>query len=825
MSIGRIAQRIAWLILLASASALAAGPEPGTETGAAEASDAAAATPAGAPDQAKPIPVAEVAVRAERVAIWLRGLAPEIEAQAKLDRTTSALTAAGARVWSDLSDTQTLLGEGPRPSVIDSTEAAWLESRQQVSNLSDALTAAAKVTEETLDQVSTSSERWRMTGEAARNADAPATVMARIESTEQEIDLARQQILALRERILSRQDEAARLLAVTDEALASLTTYRRDRGEHLGAPSSRPLWDDSVTHAEPELVMRRLLTSLDHERSAAKLLVERRADVLRFQAVVFVVLVLLFRAARRRTARRSQSDPTLREAVAVFATPYSSAIVLALLSSLWLHPKLPNLLASSVTLISLPPLLRMLHHVIPGSFLRLAYALAGFFVFDRLCEFLAPVPLLEQLTLVLEMTLGLVLVLILLRSRRLRPSGEIAEGARALRVTRVGAGLIGIVFATALVAAVFGYMQVARFLAGTALASVYFGMVLYAATRAASGLAGFLLCVRPLSGLRSVQRHRELIEQRVVRCIGWSAVATWLFVVLKSVGKAAAPADVVTYVLAADLAVGPITITIGDVVAVIATVWVSFLLSRFVRFVLGEEVYPRLSLPHGAPYAISSLIHYTILIGGLFLAVSAMGLDLNKFTVIGGALGVGIGFGLQTIVNNFVSGLILLFERPVQIGDTVQVADVSGEVRRIGIRSSTIRTTSGAEVIVPNSDLISQRVTNWTLSDRSRRFEIPVGVAYGTRPEAVLGLLAEVATKHSEVLAHPAPTALFVGFGQSSIDFELRAWVVDGDRLPIVKTDVAIALSAALGAAGIEIPFPQREVLLRAADPGPERTG
>ena len=812
MTTGRTRHRIAFLVLIASAPALAAGPEsePGTE---AAPSRVEAEAPAAEP--AKPIPVAEVAVRAERVAIWLRGLAPEIEDRAKLDGKEQELEATAARVWDGLTDTRLLLGEGPRPSVVDGAELAWLEGRQQVSDQSDALTASAQETEDALEKVRVSQERWKLTGDAAREADAPATVIARIENTQREIDLAREQLLALRERILSLQDKSARLVAVADEVLATLAAHRRDSVERIGAPSSRPLWHESVTHADPATAMRRIAVSFEREVSAARRFVERRADVLRFQAVLLFVLVLLFRTARSRTARRVQDDPSLRESVAILDAPNSAAILLTLLSSLWLHPRLPDLLANAVALASLLPLARLLRQVIPGAFFWLAYTLAGFFVFDRLGDILAPAPLVEQLALVLEMAAGLGLVVRLLRSGRLRPGAETGEWARALRVVGVAAHVLGVVFAVALGAAVFGYMQIARYLASTSLGAVYIGMALYAAARAARGLAGFLLCVRPLASLRSVQRHRDLVERRVASGIGWVAIGTWVFALLRTLGQAGASADLLQGLLAADLAVGPITLTVGDVLGVVATVWASFLISRFVRFALGEEIYPRLSLPHGAPYAISSLVHYAILLGGFFLALSAMGLDLNKFTVLGGALGVGIGFGLQTIVNNFVSGLILLFERPVQIGDTVQVADVAGEVRRIGIRSSTIRTSSGAEVIVPNSDLISQRVTNWTLSDRSRRFEIPVGVAYGTRPEKVLALLAEVAAKHPEVLSHPAPTALFVGFGQSSLDFELRAWVVDGDRLNLVKTEVAVALSQALEAAGIEIPFPQQEITVR----------
>jgi small-conductance mechanosensitive channel len=201
-----------------------------------------------------------------------------------------------------------------------------------------------------------------------------------------------------------------------------------------------------------------------------------------------------------------------------------------------------------------------------------------------------------------------------------------------------------------------------------------------------------------------------------------------------------------------------------------------------------------------------------VLLLGFLLAISAAGVDLNRVSLVAGAFGVGIGFGLQNVVNNFVSGLILLYERPVQIGDTVEVGGTTGEVRRIGIRSSTLRTGQGAELIVPNSSLISDRVVNWTFSDRVR-----VRVAYGTDPERVLGLLREAALGNPDVLEAPAPQAFFLGFGESALDFELQAWSYL-DNAGATQSSLAIGVGRSLAEAGIEIPVPQRDLRLRTAE-------
>jgi small-conductance mechanosensitive channel len=194
------------------------------------------------------------------------------------------------------------------------------------------------------------------------------------------------------------------------------------------------------------------------------------------------------------------------------------------------------------------------------------------------------------------------------------------------------------------------------------------------------------------------------------------------------------------------------------------------------------------------------------------------GLDLQKFTIIAGALGVGIGFGLQNIVNNFVSGLILLFERPVKVGDTINIDDQWGTITRIGMRSTVFETLDRSEIIVPNSDLISQKVTNWTFTSNISRIVLTVGVAYGSSLDKVLEILMRVAKEHPEILDEPETSAIFTGFGESSIDFELRVWISDiGKRLK-VKSELGQAVDRYFREEGITIPFPQRDLHLRSIE-------
>jgi small-conductance mechanosensitive channel len=269
--------------------------------------------------------------------------------------------------------------------------------------------------------------------------------------------------------------------------------------------------------------------------------------------------------------------------------------------------------------------------------------------------------------------------------------------------------------------------------------------------------------------------------------------------------------------LSASLSWGGLKLSVGSLLAAIVILLLTFPVARLVRFVLQEEVLPRFRLPAGADHSVVTVVNYAVLALGALLAAAAAGLSGTQLTVVFGALGVGIGFGLQNIVNNFVSGLVLIFERPIKVGDLVHMGDNFGIVNRIGIRASTIRKFDGAEVLVPNGDLISKEVTNWTLSDRLRRVEVTVGVAHGTDPSRVLEILKQLAVDHPLVLESPEPIAIMIGFGENSFNFRLMAWTRIENFLTVLS-EIHVAITKKLGEAGIEIPRPQRDLRMRAGD-------
>lgn len=310
--------------------------------------------------------------------------------------------------------------------------------------------------------------------------------------------------------------------------------------------------------------------------------------------------------------------------------------------------------------------------------------------------------------------------------------------------------------------------------------------------------------------------ERKHIENRALKTIRITVYVLWSISFLGMIDVLRPLTEYLRDAFSEPYQIGSLTFTLGAVVSFILTLIISFCLTRLVSFLINDDdgVLRFLKLPKGVPAAVSVVIRYFIIGFGIILALSALGVDLSKFNLMAGALGLGIGFGLQTVVSNFISGLILVFERPILPGDTVEVNNLLGTVNRIGVRSSSISTFDGAEVVVPNNNLISNDLINWTLSNNTKRVEILIGTTYDSDPNKILNILEEVANAHQYTLKDPEPRALFNDFGDSSLNFRLLFWVYYEFGLQ-AKSDVSIAIYNKFKEEGIEIPFPQRDLNIR----------
>ncbi|MEM9449888.1 MAG: mechanosensitive ion channel domain-containing protein [Cyanobacteria bacterium P01_E01_bin.6] len=256
----------------------------------------------------------------------------------------------------------------------------------------------------------------------------------------------------------------------------------------------------------------------------------------------------------------------------------------------------------------------------------------------------------------------------------------------------------------------------------------------------------------------------------------------------------------------------------------ISLIWVGKLLiallavgiaTRFIKNVLKHRILVRLGIDSGNREAIATLVSIGLGAFGYVIVLQATGVDLSSVAVIIGGLGVGIGFGLQDITKNLLSGLTILVEQKLRVGDFVEFDDIEGYIEEISIRSTVIRTLAGGEVMIPNAQLAEERITNWSYRNLDGRLELPIGVAYGSDPVLVTETLLDAAYSQAEILSHPPPKVIFAGFGDSSLNFELWAWTHRIDRRDFIKSDVMFTIEYYLRRKNITIPFPQLDLWMR----------
>lgn len=279
--------------------------------------------------------------------------------------------------------------------------------------------------------------------------------------------------------------------------------------------------------------------------------------------------------------------------------------------------------------------------------------------------------------------------------------------------------------------------------------------------------------------------------------------------------------DTVLSALAAILSFGVTlrdhSFTVGMVASAVLLFYLILSAAQILCSLLEEEVYPRKNIGLGTGKSINSLIMYFAWVVGLFAVFTALGFELRQFAIIAGALSVGIGFGLQNIVNNFVSGLILLFERPIKVGDILDIDGQWGTVEKMGLRSTIIRSVTKTQIIIPNSDFVTKKVENLTFSDPDYRLSLKVGVGYGSDTARVREILVDIATSNPKIVSEPKPEAYFIEFGESALIFEMWAWTDDVAAKRQIQNDILLEIDKRFRAEGIEIPFPQRVVHLRNA--------
>jgi small-conductance mechanosensitive channel len=751
-----------------------------------------------------PIPLAEVATEAEEASARVRDIQTALSSDRLTNVAAQQLPVITREIDARLRETRKIVAQKASLEILAGLESEWRRVRNNLSDWTRDLTRRVTQLERDRAQLEELAKTWEQTLESANKETAPADIIQRIEGVIAEIEQARSAIELQRAQTLTLQNRVALQDGRTTDALELIRQAHEDILNRLFVKDSAPVWSGAAHSRTPQDYEQESRSSLFTQLAGLSVYAERQAGRISVHIALIVGLVAALYWVRRQARRHAKEEPAFAQAARVFEMPIAVAPMLSFLASRWIYPQAPRLLWAVLGAAALIPSVIVLRRRIERDLDPVLYALIVFYFIDQFRVVAAAVQFLPRLLFLAEMFGAALFLIWLIRSLGCAPRST-PERERQRRKIDVAAWFALAVSAMSFAANFAGYVTLANFLGNALLSSAYLAVMLSAVVEVLDGLVMLALRLRPLALFSTVGRHRLLLHHRMRHALQWLAALLWVLFVLDRFLLRERLFGTIYEILTAELTVGALRISLGDVLAFAITVWAAVLVSRFVRFLLEEEVYPHVNLTRGLPYAISTTLHYAILLIGLFAAVAALGLDMTKVTILAGAFSVGVGLGLQNIFNNFVSGLILLFERPVNVGDVVQIDDASGVIERIGIRASVIRTTNGAEVIVPNGKLISDRVINWTFSGRQRSIELPIAVAQDADPRHVIRLLERTAAEHPLVTRDPPPEALVVKLGPESLSFELRAWTDRVERWTHVRSELAIAISAALAAEHIAI--------------------
>ena len=758
-----------------------------------------------------PIPVAEIAIRATEASNLLSSLQTQLAPSPAIETIGKRLPVISGHIDLLLEGTTEILqGQAPL-ATLQTQQQIWQGVQLQTSRWLKTLTDRTDELREALERLDDLQKTWTNTRDAAQSTKAPGPVLQQIDTVLAAISTARPPLQTQQSAVGELQNRVAAESARCGSALTQIDRAQNQAMSGTLVRDGLPIWSSQLW-AQAEIVAPvRFHGIAKNCWEDLRQYLTNPSLGMPWHAGLFLALSLLLNAARGRVAHWKAAGDSI-SVTAVFDHPFAAALIGSAFAATAPTSTVPETVRSLFEIVAILPMIRLARPTVDPRIVPGLYALGILFAVNTARQTLDGAPLAGQAILLSEMLAGILMVGWSLAFGNLRATLTSAEKSARMQTLRIIAGLVLLTFAVALAAAALGFISLGRLLASQILGGGGMALAFYTYYLILSGVVGFALRIWPLRLLKMVQHHRHLLEQRTHRVLVWLSAAGWVSRWLAYMGLLHPALSLGAGILAMNLERGSFRLSLGDVLAFLLTVWVAYLLSAFIRFVLQEDVYPRMRIASGLSYAISSLLHYVILALGLVVGMGVMGVSLSQVTILAGAFGVGIGFGLQGVVNNFVCGLILLFERPIHVGDIVEIGDLLAEVRRIGIRASTVRTRQGADIIVPNAQLVTDKVTNWTLSDKLRRISLPVGVNYGAAPQKVIAVLEAVARAHPRVLQQPAPYALLMAYGDSSIDFELRAWTDEYLHWRQVRSELAIAAYDAVLEAGMTFPFPQREV-------------
>lgn len=743
-------------------------------------------------------PTSDITSRSQEALATLDRLNQELAAEEDTAAFEETLTALRQRVDELLPDGQTIDDLADNPAAMDGVAVRSRALTIQSGTLIDRLTSEAQALEALQAETRQVITEWERT--LAESPDLPDALRERIGTI---LDGARQtekKINGKLNAVIGLQDQSMAVRNLITPIAERISVVGRSQQTRMFEQNVEPIWAITTEHISQSSERSRRQFTSSLRRDFVSWLETSEASIGGHLLVLPLLLFLLFRL-------RSAADTTS----SALHRPLPTGILIWMLIGVAVYAGAPQIVRVVFVMTAMLVATVVLLSFLPREMRRGVLVFAAVAIFHEVVQ---AQPVVEHAPRIAYLAIDAILIGLAWMARRHGIRHAFVEWGAPRILINAAVNVALVLLGIAMIANVFGYVVLSKQLSSGTLDSIAVFLILFAGFSSISEIIQVVLGLPALDNFRSIASNRYRLRKVLRKPLVWLSLLLWAWATMFAFGVDGWVLGSLRSVFRAEATIGSITLSLRGIVIFVFAIWLAVWASRAVRAVLNQDVMSRMDLPRGVPNTISMTAHYTIILLGLLLGVSAMGLDLSNLAFVVGALGVGIGFGLQNVVNNFVSGLILIFEAPIQVGDTVEVGALMGQVTQIGIRTSRVRTYDGSEVIVPNGDLVSNQVVNWTLSDRRRRLKLSVGVAYGTDPARVTEVLLGVLQADEEVLDDPEPRIVFTAFGDSSLDFNIYAWVGEFDVGIGTIHRLNSEIYAALNAAGITIPFPQRDLHL-----------
>ena len=628
-------------------------------------------------------------------------------------------------------------------------------------------------------------------------------VMAKLDAGGMEVGVRLGELLELNR-------EADALSAKLQSSLAAVTARIEDEDRRLTSLDSVPLWQVTDQLGAIGRNSFGVVENLSVETALAKDYDAARAKPLRVLATGCILLLPILLWLRTVSRRLVSTNPASEVSLQALARPWAAWFVLVAAAVVLYDLRGPVLRQQIVLLLAWGPVLRLLPSQMMKDAGRWAYLSAAFYCMTLLASLVVGSPTTYRFTLLaIDLLMATTAGVLWLRSRTAASVVPPEPHRNAMRLIFFVISSLSI---AAAVSNLIGNVSLAEMLTAAMLDSSYVALAIYAG--AVVFAAFFRVALAWVTASRFATSQVESLVHLAAAVGRAVLVMAWLVFAARSLRIYGPLSEMLRTILSRELTVGAVSLSLGSLVALAVSAWLAFWLAKTIRLLLAEDVLPALSLPLGVGHSIATLSYYTVLFLGLLTSLALAGFQVGQLAIVFGALGVGIGFGLQDVVKNFVSGLILMFERPLRPGDVVDVAATYGTVRGIGLRATTITTFEGADVVVPNGMLLADKLVNWTLRGNRRRIDVSVSTGYDAPPQHTIDLLVAAARELEGIAPTPEPMAILTGLARGALEFNVRAWTTDRPDWLTLRSNLALSVHKALAGAGIQVPKPQSEVHL-----------